>query len=120
MSLIDARLPSFSTSVLESIFSGCPATVSVLLERSNRSTAPWSSVELDVELVPEAVAPGMSLELVPVAAEESVPVPMVAEESVPVLEDVVPVEPVDDGVLPIEPLCDSFVFAVEDDPLVPL
>jgi hypothetical protein len=30
------------------------------------------------------------------------------------------VEPVDDGVLPIEPLCDSFVFAVEDDPLVPL
>jgi hypothetical protein len=118
MSLIEARLPSRSTSVLESTFSGCPATVSVLLDRSNRSTDPWTSDDVEVEsVVDEAVAPELSvvppvvplLDIEPeVEVEVSVLVPLVDGEVVPGV----------DGVVPIEPLLVSAVFAEDDDPVV--
>ena len=43
----DARLPSFVTSVLESSLRvlSLPASVSVLFERSNDWTRPWSALE---------------------------------------------------------------------------
>ncbi|HET7755554.1 MAG TPA: hypothetical protein VFK85_16740 [Anaeromyxobacteraceae bacterium] len=126
MSLIDARLPSFRTSVLESTFNGWPATVSVLFERSNRSTEPWISDELEVEPVPvDAVAPEVPDEPPCDIVPELLPVLLLSLE----VDGLVDEELVEDGlvlvedglldeVLPIDPLRDSSVFPVEDERVV--
>lgn len=121
MSLIDARLPSFRTSVLESTFNGCPATVSVLFERSNRSTEPWISDELEVEPVPvDAVAPEVPDEPPCDIVPELLPVLLLSLEVDELVEDglVLVEDGLLDEVLPIDPLRDSSVFPVEDERVV--
>lgn len=84
-----------------------------MLERSKRSTEPWSSVELELESVVDAVG----LLEVPVepliVGDVSVPVLLV----LPLVDDGRLVSELDD-VLPIEPLRVSSVFAVDDEPVV--
>ena len=78
------------TSVLESTFSVWPATVSVLLDLSKRSTEPCSSVELlPVESVVDAVALEVSDEPV---------VPVLVLDIEPEVSDPVAL-PVDDGLV---------------------
>jgi len=90
--------------------------VSVLFERSNRSTEPWIS-DLEVELSVEAVALEVSVEPLFDIVPGSVPVLLVPLLDVDGLVDE-GVLSVDDGVLPMEPLRVSSVFAVDDDPVV--
>jgi hypothetical protein len=131
MSLIDAREPSFVTSVVESSFSVFPESVSVLFERSKFSIRPVSSsllVALDEAIAPlvsllevlepaaplvlpgevlepeEPTAPLVLLPVVPVLVEPELP----AEE--PVLLPDVPIEPVLLPDVPIEPWLESLVF----------
>jgi hypothetical protein len=82
MSLIDAREPSFVTSVVESSFSVFPESVSVLFERSKFSMRPVSSSALPVLVVPlDAVA--LLGSVLPLLAEPMLP--LLAEPMLPLL-----------------------------------
>jgi hypothetical protein len=133
MSLIDALVPSsFVISVLESIFSVFPESVSSFLERSTFSTRPlsWFSAldvlavaplepVLPVDAVPLVLG---SLELpVPVPLELPLPVPLVlgSLDGVPLL-DAEPLEVDGEELALPEALLGSEDEPVpEDDPVVP-
>src|SRR5215208_4453756 len=123
MSVIDARLPSFITSVLESTFRVFPDSVRVLFERSRFSTRPLSwlswlvpadavalllSAEpvlaepVEVSLFPVLAVPDVSDPVLPVLADPDVPELVLPDVLAPLLLSL-PFAAVWLGVLPVSP-----------------
>jgi hypothetical protein len=113
MSLIDARAPSFVTSVLESTFSVFPCTSSVLFERSNWLTRPETSLPVLADAEALSEEPVLLLPRVPLEEPD-------AEPLVPGVELLVE-EPLDGSLveLPLEPMLpDDPVLLLPDEPLI--